>query len=220
MKYSRAFCVLVMFGLSSSCERYAFATPTRHTWLRVTPLGINEDCYFYLQMEQRNPGNYYTRTESLSLIRRDIRTARLLERIIFRETEYFDYEANGVWQSRQLPVAPFNLGEYLDRHQVQMVFPGSVPEGLSLIDDRLMERLSKDRIVERVSREAIREPLNDLIPEFGPYKDESGFRIRSACEVAGPGGLDLQKGCLLVLETGEAEFESNFCQHVVFVSGG
>lgn len=206
----------ILLCLTGLIAQEAQATPTRHTWVRATPLGVNETSYFYLLMEHRNPGSHYSYTESLILVRRDIRNGRLLERIKLRETEFADVEDNNVWQKKELPSAGVDLGKYLRKLGVQMVFPTELPSNWKIKKNQLVT-VEDGKTQVLASESVMVQPLAELVPEFGEPKGDHEFRIGAAFESRGLPGSKTPQGTLVIIEFGKAEYESNFCQHVVFV---
>ncbi|MFM9964205.1 MAG: hypothetical protein ACKV2Q_23620 [Planctomycetaceae bacterium] len=204
--------VLCLIGLMASD---ALATPTRHTWVRATPLGVSETSYFYLLMERRNPGSYYNYTETLLLVRRDIRNGRLQERIQLRETE-FSADADDVWSQTERPTAGIDLGKYLSQHSVQTAFPIHLSADWKVEKNQLV-MVAKGKSKVLVGKEVMAQPLAELVPEFGEPTGDHEFQIGAAFESHGLKGLKTPPGTLVIIESGSAEYESNFCQHVVFV---
>lgn len=195
----------------------AQATPTRHTWVRATPLGVNETSYFYLLMEHRNPGSHFNFTETFLLIRRDITNARLQERIKLRVTE-FSADADDVWRKTESPTSGIKLGKYLRKHGVQLVFPVATPKDWKIEKNQLV-RIEKGKTKVLVREDVMAQPLAELVPEF--FEKSTGdheFRISAAFESQSLKGLKPPSGMLVIIESGTAEYESDFCQHVVFVS--
>lgn len=210
----RQFAILIC--LSGLMVQDAQATPTRHTHVRALPLGVSAKSYFYLLMERRNPGSYYDHTETLLLVRRDIFNGRLQERIKLRETRFFDSDANENWRKEELPTAGIDLGKYLRKHGVQMVFPTSTPQDWKVEKNQLV-RTEKGKTQVLVREDVMVQPMNDLVPEFGASTGDHEFRIGTSFEGHSLAGLKVPEGLLVIIESGKAEYELDFCQHVVFV---
>ncbi len=206
----------ILLCLTSLMVPEAQATPTRHTWVRATPLGVSETSYFYLLMERRNPGSYYEYTETLLLVRRAISNGRLQERIKLRETE-FSADADDVWSQTERPTSGIDLGKTLRKYGVQMVVPISTPTDWKVEKNQLV-RIEKGKTKVLVREDVMAQPLAELVPEFGESTGgDHEFRISAAFESHSLKGLKPPSGMLVIIESGTAEYESDFCQHVVFV---
>ena len=168
-------------------------------------------------MQRRHGRSYYQYTESLILMRRDIASGRLKERIKLRETLYVDPDASGEWQAKEATTSQLHLGDILRRYKVQVAFPEPIPKDWRIADDRLVGLQKNGKPIVHLEPNVILQPLDNVNGEFGDDSDDSGFRIVSAYRASGPGNLKLPKGRLAVLEAGSAGGETDFCQHVVFV---
>ena len=88
-------CVLVLFMFLSNCVP-AFSAPTPDTAIhrRVIFIGRNKINYFIYLIEHDNNdgtgGNYYVRNDAIFLCKYDIKTAKLLEKILLREVNHID----------------------------------------------------------------------------------------------------------------------------------
>jgi len=211
--------VLLLFGVTTTVS----ATPDPSTWVRVTPLGLNARSYFYLETIYNNPGSHipfltpgshYSYSETLNVVRRDIRTARLQERVTLRNTEYTDVDTYGDWKSQERPTAGFNLTEYLTRHQVQTVFPVDAPKELKLIDGSLVELMADGQTTELSSEKVLRQQLQEL--PFG-WMEFHAPKIRAVYNLAGPSPQDIPSGRLVLIESGYPQGETNFYQQLVYV---
>jgi hypothetical protein len=66
----------------------AWATPEESVWRRMTLLGINNQHYFAYVVERKNPGSYYDYTDRVLVEKYHIKTNRLTETLLVRETAY------------------------------------------------------------------------------------------------------------------------------------
>ncbi len=147
----------------------------------------------------------------------DLRNGRIHERIRLRETEYSDPQTNDVWQQKELPTADIDLAKYLRTQRVQVVFPTQAPPAWKLLQNQLLESTpkGKDRVL--IPKEALTRTFSDLIPDLGEPDSDSPPLISAVFKSSALPGTKPPTGLLLVIELGEAEYESHFCQAVVFV---
>ncbi|NQV24752.1 MAG: hypothetical protein HQ518_10315 [Rhodopirellula sp.] len=195
----------------------AFATPYSHSWVRVTPLGVNAQSCFYLQMEYRNTGSHYRYTETVALIRCDTSNHEIKDRITLRETVYEDTTTLNDWNSREVVTTSLDLPAYLRQHRVELVFPEPVPQNWKLLNGEIVEIQSDGKPVVRLSKQSLRmHPAGFKFKVQQPADSAARLQIVSSFSTFVRDGKKAIEGRLLILQEGQTTGESDFDQTLLF----
>lgn len=176
---------LILFGLSP-----AGGTPNPAIWVREILLGYDDAHYYVYRIERNYPANYYSYSESASVLKKEIRTGEVKEEVVLRRTTFQDRSLKGDWVRRDEIRPGESAEEFLVRHRATSAFPawnlarGSTivvgAEGIFLQEERRRVLLKPMAEVERHLRGSAAARVTSYVEgsHYSFLQVESGIRER------------------------------------------
>jgi len=192
---------LMLLLISSSI----YATPDPATWTRKIFIGHDENFYYCLSIERQYPRSYHEYTD-FAFFSKYSNNGTLTEKILLREIEHFQEDANPPWLHKEQIKDPMNLESLLIKNNLFYDFPSDELNGYNISFEE------KGIFIEGGKKKVLLINANDLGDYINYYENEVGWNMKLVEYYEGEGYF------YFITQYGLSWGDTDFCQTIIPIS--